>query len=164
MVGLCPVDGDQATLKEAYACFPSGVTAVCAYRGNAPVGIAASSFTAVSLDPPLVSLCVQHSSTTWPALSSGPRLGVSVLGETHGALCQQMSSRIGDRFAGVGWERTDAGAVLLHQAAAWLDCSVYQVVPAGDHLLVLLRVHALRVRGDVAPLVFHASRFRRLAA
>lgn len=54
--------------------------------------------------------------------------------------------------------------MLLHGAAAWLDCSVDQVVPAGDHELILLRVHALAVQTDVAPLVFHDSRFRQLAA
>jgi flavin reductase (DIM6/NTAB) family NADH-FMN oxidoreductase RutF len=64
----------------------------------------------------------------------------------------------------MGWEHTEKGAVLLHGAAAWLDCSVDQVIPAGDHELILLRVHALAVQTDVAPLVFHDSRFRQLAA
>jgi flavin reductase (DIM6/NTAB) family NADH-FMN oxidoreductase RutF len=164
VIDLRPLGIDPAMLKQAYGCFPSGVTAVCAFRDGSPVGIAASSFTSVSIDPPLVSLCVQRTSTTWPTLSNGPRLGVSVLGETHDVACKQMSSRTADRFAGLGWEHTEEGAVLLHGAAAWLDCSVDQVVPAGDHELILLRVHALAVQSDVAPLVFHDSRFRQLAA
>ncbi|MCI2422627.1 flavin reductase family protein [Saccharopolyspora sp. K220] len=164
MIELHPITPDPAVLKQAYGCFPSGVTAVCAYRDGGPVGIAASSFTSVSIDPPLVSLCVQRTSTTWPRLSNGPRLGVSMLGETHDAACRQISSRTGDRFASIEWERTAEGAVLLRDAAAWLDCSVDTVVPAGDHELILLRVHALQVRTDVAPLVFHGSRFRQLAA
>ena len=163
MIDLDPV-ADTAVLRQAYGCFPSGVTAVCAVRDGAPVGIAASSFTSVSVDPPLVSLCVQSTSTTWPQLADRERLGVSVLGSTQGAACRQIASKTHDRFAGVGWGATAQGAVLLHDAAAWLDCSVYEVLPAGDHKLVLLRVHALRMHSDIAPLVFHASGFRGLAA
>ena len=163
MIDLDPV-ADPIALREAYGSFPSGVTAVCAVRDGAPVGIAASSFTSVSMDPPLVSLCVQATSTTWPLLADRTRLGVSVLGVSHGAACRQIASKTGDRFAGIGWTATPDGALLLHDAAAWLDCSIYDVLPAGDHELVLLRVHALRVHQGVAPLVFHASGFRGLAA
>ena len=65
----CPVDGTE--LRRAFGCFPSGVTAVCAIIDGEPVGMAASSFTSVSIDPPLASICVQKSSTTWPR--TGPR-------------------------------------------------------------------------------------------
>ncbi|MFF0149245.1 flavin reductase (DIM6/NTAB) family NADH-FMN oxidoreductase RutF [Amycolatopsis sulphurea] len=134
MIELESVTGDPVQLRRAYGCFPSGVTAVCAWAGGVPVGIAASSFTSVSVDPPLVSLCVQNSSTTWPRLRTAPRLGVSVLGQDQNG------------------------------AVAWLDCSIHSEVPAGDHAIVLLRIHALRAEPDDAPLVFHGSRFRQLAA
>jgi flavin reductase (DIM6/NTAB) family NADH-FMN oxidoreductase RutF len=163
VIALETLEPDAGGLRQAYGCFPSGVTAVCATRDGRPVGIAASSFTSVSIDPPLVSVCVQHTSSTWPKLSDLPRLGVSVLGEAHDAACRQIAAKTGDRFAGLRWDRTAQGAVLLHDAAAWLDCSVEQELPAGDHKIVLLRVHALRTF-DTAPLVFHGSRFRQLAA
>ena len=155
---------DPALLRRAYGAFPSGVTAVCALRDGAPVGIAASSFVSVSLTPPLVSVCVQHTSTTWPLLADRPRLGLSVLGAGHSGLARQIASRTGDRFAGVDWTATAEGAVLLPGAAAWLDCSVHEVVTAGDHDLVLLRVEALQAHDGVPPLVFHASTFHALAA
>jgi flavin reductase (DIM6/NTAB) family NADH-FMN oxidoreductase RutF len=163
VIALGALEPDAGGLRQAYGCFPSGVTAVCATRDGRPVGIAASSFTSVSIDPPLVSVCVQHTSSTWPKLADFPRLGVSVLGEAHDAACRQIAAKTGDRFAGLRWDRTAEGAVLLHDAAAWLDCSVEQELPAGDHKIVLLRVHALRAF-DTAPLVFHGSRFRQLAA
>ncbi|GAA1854147.1 flavin reductase family protein [Pseudonocardia ailaonensis] len=155
---------DSHALRQAYGTFPSGVTAVCALRDGVPVGIAASSFVSVSMDPPLVSVCVQHTSTTWPQLADLPRLGLSVLGSTHDTACRQIASRTGDRFAGIAYTATEEGAVLLHDAAAWLDCSIFRVVPAGDHDLVLLRVEALQTHAEVAPLVFHGSRFHGLAA
>jgi flavin reductase (DIM6/NTAB) family NADH-FMN oxidoreductase RutF len=64
----------------------------------------------------------------------------------------------------VGWYVTDDGAVMLNGSSAWMDVSIERQVPAGDHDIVLLRVHALDADAGVAPLVFHASRFRQLEA
>jgi flavin reductase (DIM6/NTAB) family NADH-FMN oxidoreductase RutF len=161
---IVPDPADISALRQAYGTFPSGVTAVCAMRDGAPVGIAASSFVSVSMDPPLVSVCVQHTSSTWPLLADRPRLGLSVLGSGHDKACRQIASKTGDRFAGIAFTATDEGAVLLHDAAAWLDCSIFQVVEAGDHDLVLLKVEALQTHVDVAPLVFHGSTFHALSA
>ncbi|NED85961.1 flavin reductase family protein, partial [Streptomyces sp. SID11233] len=96
-------------LRRAFGCFPSGVTALCARRGGHPLGLAASSFTSVSMDPPLVSVCVQHTSTTWPKLRALPRLGVSVLAEGQDEICGRLASRSGDRFAGVDWCASASG-------------------------------------------------------
>jgi flavin reductase (DIM6/NTAB) family NADH-FMN oxidoreductase RutF len=126
--------------------------------------MAASSFTAVSLDPPLVSVCVQDTSATWPRLRARPRLGISVLAETHDDACLALSRKHGDRFAGVSWDATADGAVFVHGAAAWLDCVVETEVEAGDHRIVLLRILGAHAEPEVAPLVFHGSRFRLLAA
>lgn len=164
MVELEPITGDADQLRRVYGCFPSGVTAVCALDGDEPVGLAASSFTSVSVDPGMVSVCVQNSSATWPRLQGMRRLGVSVLAEDQNRTCRALSLKTGDRFAGVGWSASRDGAVLVHGAVAWLDCSIHAELPAGDHVIVLLYIHALRAEPDRAPLVFHGSRFRQLAA
>ncbi|MFI5627000.1 flavin reductase family protein [Nocardioides sp. NPDC051685] len=150
------------TLRAAYGCFPSGVIAVCALRNGQPVGMAASSFVAVSMEPALVSVCVQHTSTTWPQLADRPRLGLSVLGAGHDAACLQLAAKTGNRFAGLDWSATDDGAVFLQESATWLDCSIDQIVPAGDHDIVLLRVEGLEIHEGVGPLVYHASGFHNL--
>ena len=154
---------DAASLRMAYGSFPSGVAAVCALRDGAPVGMVVSSFVAVSMQPPLVAVCVQHTSTTWPLLADRPRLGLSVLGSAHDRACRQIAAKTGDRFAGIDHTVTTEGAVLLHDAATWWDCSTHDVMAAGDHDVVLLRVEALQVHDGVAPLVFHSSRFHTLA-
>ena len=164
MIEMEPVTADPALLRRAFGCFPSGVTAVCAMVGGEPTGIAASSFTSVSVAPPLVSVCVQGTSTTWPRLRSLPRLGLSVLAEEHGAACLSLSRKVGDRFDGVAWEAGVAGGVFVHGSSAWLDCSLYAELPAGDHAIALLEIHGLRAAPDTPPLIFHDSRFRRLAA
>jgi flavin reductase (DIM6/NTAB) family NADH-FMN oxidoreductase RutF len=154
---------DSATLRKTFGAFPSGVTALAGLVGGEPVGMAASSFTSVSLDPPLVSVCVARSSATWPALRRPARLGVSVLGHDQEEVCRQLAARGVDRFAGVAWTATDDGAVLLAGASAWLDCSIEREIPAGDHEIVLLNVHRLGADPAVPPLVFHGSQYRRLA-
>ena len=157
----CPADGAQ--LRRAFGCFPSGVTAVCAIAGGVPVGMAASSFTSVSVDPPLVSVCVQNTSSTWPTLRGLPRLGLSVLAEDHDEVCMSLSRKHGDRFAGVAWSELPRGAVLVHGATAWLDCRVHSEIPARDHMIAILEICALAAAPGTPPLVFHGSRFRRLA-
>ncbi|MGH3585312.1 MAG: flavin reductase family protein [Pseudonocardia sp.] len=149
-------------LRTAFGSFPTGVTAVCTLGDNGPDGMAASTFTPVSLDPPLVSVCVQESSTTWPRLRGSGRLGVTVLGADQESTCLSLSRRTGDRFAGVEWVADPAGAVFVSGAAAWLDCVVASEVEAGDHLIVLLQVLGLRSDPAASPLVFHGSRFRSL--
>lgn len=155
---------DGATLRRAFGCFPSGVIAVCAAVDGVPIGMAASAFTPVSLDPPLVSVCIQHTSTTWPLLRRRPYLGVSVLAEGHDEACISLSRKTGDRFAGVGWTELPDGSVIVHGSTAALDCRLRDEIPAGDHLIVLLEICSLQADLDRAPLVFHGSRFRRLAA
>jgi flavin reductase (DIM6/NTAB) family NADH-FMN oxidoreductase RutF len=155
-------DVDTRDFRRALGAFPTGVTAIAAMVDGAPLGLAANSFTSVSLDPAIVSVCIAHSSTTWPALRTAARLGVSVLGAHQEHACVQLSARQGDRFASLDWRQTDDDAVFLSGTSAWLDTSIEQEIAAGDHDIVLLRVHAFGIDAQVAPLIFHASRFRRL--
>ncbi len=153
---------DERRLRHVFGAFPSGVAAVAALVDGAPVGIAASSFTSVSLDPPLVSLCIARSSTTWPLLRAVPRLGVSILSAAQERAGRQLAARRADRFAELSWRPTADGAVLLDGASGWLETSIEQQVRAGDHDIVVLRVRDLDADHDINPLVFHASQFRRL--
>jgi flavin reductase (DIM6/NTAB) family NADH-FMN oxidoreductase RutF len=153
-----------ASLRDAFGHFPTGVIAIAAEVDGALVGLAASTFVPVSLDPPLVSFCVQNSSTTWPKLRELPLLGISVLGESHDAAARSLAAKTGDRFAGLETHSTDGGAVFIHGTSVWLESAIEQLVPAGDHTIVVLRVHDITVHDDVAPIVFHRSTFRRLGA
>lgn len=159
---------DEATshqvLRQAYGHFPSGVAAVCALIDGKPVGMAVSSFTSVSLAPPLVSICADNGSTTWPRLRAASHIGVTILGAGHESACRQLAAKQGDRFAGITVHTTGNGAVFLEGAAAWLDCELDSEVPAGDHHIALLRVRAFQTEADNAPLVFHRSAFRRLTS
>ncbi|MEU6539944.1 flavin reductase family protein [Streptomyces sp. NPDC047000] len=153
-------------LRAAFAGFPSGVVALSARLADGPSVLIASSFTVgVSLDPALVSFAVRNASATWPPMRAAGRLGVSVLGAEQAALCRRLASPDpAARLAGEPLETTPEGAVFFPGAAVWLDCSVFDEVPAGDHRVVLLEVHRLWHDSDAEPLVFHGSAFRRLAS
>jgi flavin reductase (DIM6/NTAB) family NADH-FMN oxidoreductase RutF len=163
MIALEPINADPGLLRRAFGCFPSGVTAVAAIVDDRPVGMAASSFTSVSIEPALVSVCFQAASSTWQRLRGRPRLGISVLAQGQDEICMSLARNTADRFADVAWDRSSDGAVFVHGATAWLECSLHAEVPAGDHAVAMLEIHSLRAKPEAAPLVFHGSRFRRLA-
>ena len=98
---MSPTDLSPTTLREAFGHFPSGVIAIAAEVDGTRVGLAASTFVPVSLDPPLVSFCVQNTSETWPKLKDLPYLGISVLGEAHDDAARTLAAKTGDRFAGL---------------------------------------------------------------
>jgi len=118
----------------------------------------------VSLEPPLVSFCVQNSSTTWPRLKDVPYLGISVLGESHDDAARALAAKTGDRFAGLETASNERGAVFVHGTSVWVESAIEQMVPAGDHTIVILRVSDVTVHPEVPPIVFHRSTFRRLGA
>ena len=84
-------DLDPAQLRQAFGIFPSGVVAVAAEVDGQLVGLAASSFTSVSLDPPLVSFSIANTSKTWPDLRRASHLGVTVLAHHHGHITQRFA-------------------------------------------------------------------------
>lgn len=154
---------EGADLRQLFGRFPTGVTALCALDQDQPIGMTASAFVAVSLDPPLVSVCIRHGSGTWQQLRRSSRLGISFLGDGHSATARQLAQRTDDRFHGLAHEVTPDGAVYLLNATAWLECSIEREIEAGDHDIVLLRLHRAAVAEGVMPLIFHSSDFHTLA-
>ncbi|MFW0786047.1 flavin reductase family protein [Gordonia sp. CPCC 206044] len=153
---------DQTALRHAYGRYPSGVVALCAEVEGERIGMAASSFVTVSLEPALVAFCVQHTSTTWPTLRTSRRIGISVLGEDHHEAARSLAAKGRDRFAGLTTRTADSGALFIGGASMWLQAQVTDHLPAGDHDIVLMAVDNFEIADEVAPMVFHASKFRRL--
>jgi flavin reductase (DIM6/NTAB) family NADH-FMN oxidoreductase RutF len=116
----------------------------------------------VSIDPPLVSFCIQSKSNTWRKLAKAPRLGISFLGHTHDEAVRRLASKEEDKFDDLALGVTPDGAVLIDGATVWMECATEHVLPAGDHGIVLLKIIALTMRPHVEPLVYHRSVFRRL--
>lgn len=135
---------------------PTGVAIVTASTPVGPAGMAVNSFSSVSLDPPLVSFCAARTSTTWPRIQAGA-FTVNVLGEDHAELSRRFAEKGADRFAGLGHRSGATGAPVLDGVAAHLDCELYVVHEAGDHLIVVGQVVHLAADEGVRPLVFHGG-------
>jgi flavin reductase (DIM6/NTAB) family NADH-FMN oxidoreductase RutF len=155
-------DLDPGRLRKAFGTFPTGVVAVAAEVDGQLTGLAASSFTSVSLDPPLVSVSVANTSKTWPRLRRASHLGVTILADHHAAVARQLAGPVHARFDGLEVALSDLGAVTLVSGLARFDTTIYREVEAGDHTIALLRLHGIEHAGQSSPLVFHGSAFRRL--
>lgn len=155
-------DLDPRALRDAFGVFPSGVVAVAAVVDGVPVGLAASSFTSVSLDPPLVSFSIARTSKTWPDLRRADHVGVTILAEHHGEVCRRLAGPPDQRFDDLAVSASDNGAITLDDGVARFDCTIHREVEGGDHVLVLLQLHAVEHTSG-QPLVFHRSGFGRLA-
>ncbi|KOV74748.1 flavin oxidoreductase [Streptomyces sp. NRRL WC-3723] len=158
------LEGGARCLRNVLGRFATGVVAVA---GRDPVtgdraGLAANSFCSVSLDPPLVSFCVAHTSTSWPRIRSAGLLAISILGAEQREAATRLATRGGDKFQGLPWHSSPGGAPILDGALAWLECTVEAEHPAGDHVIVVAHVNRLDALRDGDPLLFFRGTFERL--
>ena len=128
---------------------------------GAPAGFTATSFTSVSLDPPLVSFNVNRSSSTWPALRRARFIAAHLLGHGQEELARTFATTGVDRFAApTRWRPGPYGAPLLADTPAWLVCRIVARIPAGDHVLVVARALAGETTdGPRSPLIYHVGRY-----
>ncbi|TGA94514.1 flavin reductase [Streptomyces sp. MZ04] len=149
---------NSSDFRNVLSRFASGVTVVASLdERGAPAGLACQSFASLSLDPPLVLLCVGTSSTSWPSIRRAGRFGVSILAEEQRDVCAALGRRGPDKFAGVEWEASAQGAVRIAGALATVDCELQTVHEAGDHYVVTARVLGLTAREDGTPLLYFRS-------
>jgi len=150
------VEIDPQHYRRVLGQFPTGVTVVAADHDGSPIGLAIGSFFSISMDPPLVGFCVGNKSVSWPIIESVGCFGISVLAEDQHETSNQFASKVPDKFAGVHWDPSPVtGSPVIRGAVAHLDCELSQVVPAGDHVIVIALVRELDVvRDDIGALVF----------
>jgi 3-hydroxy-9,10-secoandrosta-1,3,5(10)-triene-9,17-dione monooxygenase reductase component len=153
---------DDKRFRSVLGHFATGVTIVTALDDGEPVGLAANSFTAVSLDPPLVLFCVAHSSSTWPRIERAGTFAVNILGEGHEELSDLFARPGADRFAATPWRPGVSGAPVLEDAIAYLDCEFEAEYPGGDHRIVVGRVLDLDMREGARPLLFFRGGYERM--
>jgi flavin reductase (DIM6/NTAB) family NADH-FMN oxidoreductase RutF len=154
---------DDASFRLALSQFATGVTVVLTRdAAGAPVGLTVNAFTSVSLDPPLVLICVDVRSDAHDPIAASGIFGVSVLSETQEDVSRRFAWRGPDKFQGVVLEHGETGALLVPGATAHLECAVVEAHRAGDHTIYVGRVRVLRVNPG-PPLVYHRGGYRRLA-
>ena len=151
---------DSRAFRQVMGTFPTGVTVVTASDpGGTPLGLTVNSFTSVSLDPPLVLVCIGRASASHDRLVASGSFGVSILAADQAGVAWRFAAEPSEgRFDGVGWQEAPGGAPVLSGAAAWLACSLEEVHAGGDHSILVGRVEA--AGGSDAPaLAFYRGSF-----
>jgi flavin reductase (DIM6/NTAB) family NADH-FMN oxidoreductase RutF len=157
-------DVDPGLFRALLRRHAAGVVVVTA-PGRPPAGFTATSFTSVSLNPPLVSFCIANNASAWPAIAAAELIAVHVLGREQEHVARTFATRGIDRLARHGFWRPGPGGVpLLDGALARLIGRVTQRVVAGDHTIVLAATESGELEPDegAMPLVYHAGEYRQL--
>ncbi len=145
----------QAEFRAASARFPTGVTVVTRrFADGRPHGMTVSSFTSVSLEPPLILVCIDKRANFAADLAAGMPFAVNVLSHEQQPLAARFATAAeAERFAGVDWSETREGVPLLAGAVAIFECQVADVISSGDHWIVVGRVSGMR-RHEGRPLIW----------
>lgn len=150
---------DPLKFRSVLGHYPTGVTVVTGMTDDGPAGLAIGSFTSVSLDPPLVSICPSRSSTSWARIEASGRFCVNVLAADQESACRIFASRDDVKFASIDWSTSPLGSPILEGVTGWVDCEIHAVHEAGDHTIVVGLVHALDNVSSQLPLVFYRGRY-----
>ncbi|MFG2972475.1 flavin reductase [Streptomyces sp. NPDC048331] len=157
---------DETTFRQVLSRWPSGVGIVTTAGADGWHGMTASSFSSVSLAPPLVLVCLDRAIRSHDLLIRNGVFAVNVLGRDHLALGRRfagMEAGVTDRFAAGDWLPGATGSPVLTDSAAWVDCRVLHRYPGGDHTIFLGEVVAAGVPRLTSPLLFHSRSWGQLA-
>lgn len=157
---------DAATFRAVLGQWPSGVTVVTTTLDGAWHGMTASSFSSVSLDPPLVSVCLAKKIYTHSLIETSGVFGINILAKDQAGLGKRFAGQqpeVTDRFFDVATTTADTGAPLFGEALAWLDCRVLHAYDGGDHTIFVGEVMAADTPRLTAPLLFHSRAWGQFA-
>ncbi|NWA24893.1 flavin reductase [Pseudomonas gingeri] len=150
---------DPGALRQAFGTFVTGVTVITTHdaEGN-PRGMTANSFTSVSLDPPLLLVCVGKSAASYSAFAGTEHFAVNLLHEGQVDVSGTFASKSPDKFHTVNHDKVHTGAPILTDSLTWFDCTVDQRIEAGDHLVLIGQVRAFGTSPKL-PLCFCRGRY-----
>lgn len=154
---------DARTLRDAMGCFGTGITIVTANDADGnPVGLTANSFTSVSLDPPLLLVCIANTAGTAPVLRSAGTFGVNVLQTSQQATSNRFAGKGEDRFAATAWGPGETGVPLLDGSLVSFECRRHEIHEGGDHFILVGEVVRAQFEPRRDPLLYFRGKYRRL--
>jgi flavin reductase (DIM6/NTAB) family NADH-FMN oxidoreductase RutF len=156
--------GDRGGLyRDLLSNFPAGVTVVTAFAADGtPRGLTLIAFCGVSLEPPLVLVCVDRISNTLPAIQHSGGFTINFIGHHSDQVARLMATKSGDKFAQIAWRRPqlpEGGPVLHEDSAAHIVCRTWKALEAGDHSIFIGEVMEGATAEGQLPLVFHRRAF-----
>jgi flavin reductase (DIM6/NTAB) family NADH-FMN oxidoreductase RutF len=153
-----------AQLREAAGAFVTGVTIVTTSADEGQFGCTANAVASLSLDPPLMLVCLDRAANTHPRMMEARTFAINVIraGADNEALSRLFASKHDDKFADVPYRTGIGGAPILDAALAWLECELDRTYEGGDHTIFVGRVIDAAVE-EGEPLIFHRGRFSALS-
>ncbi|GGC84056.1 flavin reductase family protein [Undibacterium terreum] len=152
-------DFDSRHFRNALSQFATGITVITTTLADGTfLGLTASSFNSVSLDPPLVLWSLGNVASSMPAFTGNSHYVVNVLSENQAHLAEQFASRKKNRFDGVEFSLSRTGHPILNGVSAWFECHNRSRYPEGDHVIFVGEVEHCEFTHQ-APLIFHAGQF-----
>ncbi len=161
-----PMHPSESSLKDVFRTMPSGVIALAGMPElGPPVAMAVSSFTNVSMRPPLLGVCIRRESATWPQLAKSPNIGVSLLSSSQGAVALELAApdQGSERLSHIDHVTTHSGAVYIRDAVSWYQTRLFEIQRGGDHLIALLEIERCAKSVASHPVVYYESGFRAIA-
>ena len=151
---------DPGAFRRILGHFVTGVTVITTRDGSgAPAGLTANAFTSVSLDPPLVLVCVDRTSETHELIARTGAFAVNILAVGQEAVARRFADEDRERrFDGITWREQVTGAPVFDGVLAWVDCRVHATADGGDHTIYIGEVLAAD-SGAGAPLLFHRGAY-----
>lgn len=154
---------DPRTLRAALGCFATGVTVVtCLTDEGIPAGLTVNSFTSVSLDPPLLLVCLAKEAASAAPLTAARSFAINVLQTGQQPASIRFSTRDEDRFGTTPWSRGEGGAPILEESLGVFECERYAVYDGGDHHILVGQVFKASFDASLDPLLYFRGRYRRL--
>jgi len=149
----------QQDLRQILGKFLTGVTVVTTIDPHGvPVGFTANSFTSVSLDPPLVLVCLAQSAGLASVFRRATSFAINILSVDQEAISNGFARKDADRFANVDWQKKMTGSPIINGCAAWLDCEMYEKIIAGDHVILIGKIEDAE-KTALHPLGYYQGRY-----
>jgi flavin reductase (DIM6/NTAB) family NADH-FMN oxidoreductase RutF len=153
---------DPRTLRDALGCFATGVTVVTCLSEGVPSGLTVNSFTSVSLDPPLLLVCIHKLATSAEALIAASHFAINVLQTGQQPASITFSTRVEDRFGTTQWSCGEAGAPIFKESLSVFECERFAVYDGGDHHILVGQVVKASFDAGLDPLLYFRGSYRRL--
>jgi flavin reductase (DIM6/NTAB) family NADH-FMN oxidoreductase RutF len=150
-----------AAFRSLFRQHAGGVVVVTLDAGTGPAGFTATSLTSVSLDPPMATVAISNTSSTWPGLRAAPSVVVNFLDHDQHEIAGRFATSGIDRFAPpTHWHRLDSGEPVLDESRRWMRATVRDRIAVGDHHVVVLQIEQIEL-GDEAgsALVYHCGTY-----
>ena len=154
---------DARTLRDAMGCFATGITIITSRDADGtPIGLTANSFTSLSLDPPLLLVCVANSAGSAPVLREAEHFAVNLLQVSQQATSNRFAGKGEDRFAATAWSEGETGMPLIDGALGAFECKRHAIHDGGDHFILVGEVVRAQFEPRRDPLLYFRGKYRRL--